>query len=91
MTIGEIDVGGKLFLGHASDTHRLAKTLPIGKKSRIVARCIETEAADCEARIEGQSSLRGRTSLIRLADKCERGGEMEVRQGEIAIGLDAAA
>ena len=67
-----------LFFGHSGHPHGFTKALPIKKKNRIFARCIETEAADCEGRLERQSCLRGGPRLIQLADKCESGGEMEV-------------
>jgi len=57
----------------------------------MVARGERAEAADCEARFERQSGLRGSPRLIPQPEQCQRGGEMEMREGEIAVGLDAPA
>ena len=49
-----------------------------------------TEAANGEARIEPQSGLCGSTRLIQQPELRECDRKIEMREGEIAVGLDAA-
>ena len=68
-----------LFFEQSGHAHAPIKALALKKKNRIIARCVETEAADCEGRFERQPCLRCGPRLIQLAGKCEGGGEMEMR------------
>src|SRR5262245_31963108 len=82
-----------LSLRHPGHAHSLNGTLAPSREGRIAVACIggNTKAANGEVRIERKSRLRGDPRLIQSPEQRQRGGKIEMREGKIAVGLDASA
>jgi hypothetical protein len=64
---------------HTGNAHALIEALAQGKESRMVARRINSIAADGEGWIERQACLCGGPRLIQFAEQCKGSSEDEVR------------
>src|SRR5262245_35828646 len=73
-----LDPKATSLLRHPGHAHTLIDALAFGEESRVVARCINSVAADGEARIECQRCLRGDPRLIQLTEQRQGCGEKEM-------------
>jgi hypothetical protein len=78
-------------LRQPGQAHALIDTLAFGEVSRIAARSTALEATDREPWVKCKSRLGGSPRLIQTAEQRQGSGKVEMREGKIAVGLDAAA
>ena len=82
---------GRSALRHPGQAHALNRAVAPSKEGQIAAPCVDgiTKAANGEVRIERESRLHYGPCFVQLPEMRQRGREAEMRQGKIAIGLDA--
>src|SRR5262245_61124642 len=76
-------------LRHPSQTQTLIDALASGKEGRIVAWYGGAQSTNGETRIKGKGRPRSGFRLIQRAKPRQRGGEPELRERNISIGLNA--
>src|SRR5271157_3481276 len=82
---------GRAFFRDPGSAQAVNIALPLGDRSRMVARSIGAKSGDGESRDDRQSGLSLGPRLRELPEPRKSGSQQETRAGEAPIGFDGAA